>query len=203
MIKTQLYAKLTNYNFANLFKRKGYVYFTDGDYNLNIIGIRSNNNNVVTNEFDDFIVVTYKLPNGNWTKMIFSATTEPGITYMHNPMNGKGTAILPEGQYRGCFRVGLHKGKYKALVQYKPIKVYRDNNRDDKYDLDPSTFDKGMFGINIHKAGIASKRVDNWSAGCQVIATDAEFKSFMSLVSKSAAKYGDKFTYTLINEKDL
>ena len=43
-MKTGLFTKCTTYNFQKLFKDKGYAWFTKGSYNLNIIGIRSNNN---------------------------------------------------------------------------------------------------------------------------------------------------------------
>lgn len=68
-------------------------------------------------------------------------------------MNPKGTAILAPGQYQSSHKIGLHRGKYKALVQHRPVTVYRDNNKDSKYDLEPTKKDTGIFGINIHKAG--------------------------------------------------
>ena len=70
--------------------------------------------------------------------------------------------------------------------------------------MDKRTIDTGMFGINIHKAGIASTIVDGWSAGCQVLAKTDEYEIFMDLCRKQKlAGYGDKFTYTLLEEKDL
>ena len=122
---------------------------------------------------------------------------------MEHPTQVKGTAILKEGQYRGAYKIGYHKGKYKALCQAKPLPVYRDGNKDDKFDLNPLSIDKGIFGINIHKAGDNSTLVDGWSYGCTVFAKSLDFSSFMRLVEKSANIYGNSFTYTLINEEDL
>lgn len=122
---------------------------------------------------------------------------------MEHPTAIKGTAILVPGQYRGCWKIGYHKGKYKALCQAKPIPVYRDGNKDDKFDLNPLSIDKGVFGINIHKAGENSTLVDGWSYGCQVLAKSIDFSSFMRLVDKSSKLYGDTFTYTLLEEDDL
>ena len=139
-------------------------------------------------------------------KKVFPCTTLPGKKAMEHPVNIVGTAILKEGQYRGCWKIGYHKGKYKALVQNAPLTVYRDGNKDDKFDLKPTCIDKGIFGINIHKAGnldAGSTLVDGWSYGCQVFKKAIDFASFMRLVEKSARLYGDKFTYTLINEDDL
>ena len=120
-------------------------------------------------------------------------------------LNPKGTAILVPGQYRGCWQIGLHNGKYEALVQKKPVSVYRDGNKDLIYDLDPKKIDKGVFGINIHRSNPygESATVDNWSAGCQVFASSKDFKEFMELCGKQKAMYGNSFTYTLLDEKDL
>ena len=49
-------------------------------------------------------------------------------------MNRSGVAILKPGQYRSSHKLRLHAGKYLALGQQKPVKVYRDSNRD-RYDL--------------------------------------------------------------------
>ena len=203
MIKTALYNKVLNYNFENLFKNKGYAYFTNGAYNINIIGVRASGA-VITNSFDDILLIIYKTPTGTWNRQLYQITTDPGQFYMNKPCNSKGTAILVPGQYRGAYKIGLHRGKYKALCQNKPVKVYRDNNKDSVYDYDPNKLDEGMFGINIHKAGTLSKRVDTWSAGCQVFASETEFKSFMNFCQKQIDnKKGETFTYTLFREEDL
>ena len=193
--------KINRTDFAKLFKSKGYVFFDKGEYNLNIIGVRKSGN-LITNGFDDYIVVVFKNKRG-WQKLYYPATTEPGSYYMYTVPNKVGTAIMVPGQYRGAYKIGKHQGKYKALVQIKPVKVYRDKNKDSFYDMEPETIQNGVFGINIHKAGNASKRIDKWSAGCQVIANNNDFKSFMQLCEKAANLYGDTFTYTLINEEDL
>jgi restriction endonuclease len=123
---------------------------------------------------------------------------------MLNPAQRKGTAILVPGQYRGAYEIGLHRGKYQALCQRKPLKVYRDDNKNEIYDYDQSKLDEGLFGINIHKAGAFSKRVDTWSAGCQVFASDTEFKSFMNYCNKQIENgHGKTFTYTLLKEEEL
>ncbi len=205
IVKTGLYTKLNNYDFEKLFKEKGYAYFTKGAYNLNIIGVRTITNNKVTNKFDDYIVVIYKNSQNKETRVIYNVTTKPGLTCMKQPQNNKGTAILIPNQYRGCWQIGLHKGQYTALCQRKPVKVYRDNNKNDIYDLEPKTIDEGIFGINIHRANQAYARqtIDMYSAGCQVFQEPNQFKSFMNLCKKQKELYGNTFTYTLIEEKDL
>lgn len=199
----KLYNKVTKADFSKILVNKGYAYFTKGKYNLNIIGIRNAGNNV-TNKFDDIIVVEYIDIYGIKSRNIFAATTEPGITSMTKPVSYKGCAILVPGQYRSTWKLGYHKGKYEAVVQYKPVKVYRDNNKDKVYDFDSKTIENGMFGINIHKAGEKSTIVNGWSAGCQVFARKVDFDDFMKLVHYQISQgYGKLFTYTLLNEEDL
>lgn len=194
--------KILNTDFKKLFDKLGYTYFLKGIYNLNIIGVRTNNHQ--PNKFDDIIAVEYRDNNGNIWTYRFKATTEPGTYWLNNPENIKGTAILVPGQYRACYKIGLHQGKYEALVQRKPVKVYRDNNKDSIIDYYTQSIDEGIFGINIHKAGKDSKQIDKWSAGCQVFANEDNFNFFMELCHLQKKHCGsDIFTYTLINEKDL
>lgn len=206
MIKTTFLNKCKNYNFEKLFADKGYAYFTKGYYNLNIIGIRASNGNKVTNSFDDALVVIYRNGNEKIVRKVYIITTEPGAYYMLNRVSTeKGTAILVPGQYRGCWQIGNHKGKYKALCQKKPVSVYRDSNYDGIYDMNPETIDKGIFGINIHRSNefVESKQIDKWSAGCQVFGSPFDFKDFMRLCEQQKSRYGNSFTYTLITESDL
>lgn len=186
---------------------KGYKYFTGGDYDVNIIGIRnSDTKGRVTNAFDDCITISYK-KDGEWKFHCFKATTDPGSHWEQNLLNEKGVAILKPGQYRGSHKIGLHQGKYEALRQQKPVKVYRDNNMDGKYDLLEENVHEGIYGINIHRAtgrkGGKSIRVDKWSAGCQVIAANDDFRLFMEIANKAKDTWGNSFTYTLIESKDI
>jgi hypothetical protein len=184
-------------------KKKGYVFFENGHYNLNIIGIRSNKKEA--GSFDDFISCIYKDANNNWICLYWKATTDAGTYWLAKPMNEKGTALLVPNQYRGVYKIGLFKNRYKALVQSKPVKVYRDKNKDKIQDYDPSTIDEGFFGIQIHKSNPVFQSVinDKWSAGCQVFASAKDFNEFMNLVERSQSIWGDSFTYTLIEEKDF
>ena len=125
MIEISLANKCANADFQKIFARKGYAFFTKGEYNLNIIGVRHKGAKV-TNHFDDCLVVIYNTGNEKNVKRVFTCTTLPGKKAMEHPMQVKGTAILKEGQYRGAWKIGYHKGKYKALCQAKPVPVYRD-----------------------------------------------------------------------------
>ena len=169
----------------------GHKFFENGDYNVNIIGIRNSaTGQRVTNQFDDKMVVAYK-EKDNWMIGEWAITTD----------NGAGTARVKPGQYLGAYQIGLHQGKYEALKQCGPVTVYRDDIKDKIYN--EQNTQTGIFGINIHKAGIDSALVNNWSEGCQVLKRTQDFNKFMILMKKAAAYHGNRFSYTLINSKDL
>ena len=190
-------------------KAKGYKWFTSDNYDVNIVGVRNaDTNGAVTNKFDDCVTISYKDEEGKWHFHCFEATTDPGSHWTEKQLlNKNGVAILKEGQYRGSHKIGLHQGKYEALRQKKPLKVYRDGNQDDTYDFIEENVHEGIYGINIHRAtarpGGKSVQVDKWSAGCQVIAASDDFKLFMEVVNKAAKVWGNSFTYTLINSNDV
>ena len=180
-------------------KSKGFVTFETKPWDLNIIGVRKKDG--VPNKFDDRIFVVCKDDSGQLKLWGWSATTDPGLYWMENPMNRLGTACVVPGQYRGGWQIGEHKGK-PALVQVKSVKTYRDGDKDKVYDFDPATITEGLYGINLHRAGANSTVVDKWSAGCQVWARDADFEEFISLCRKQVSVNGYKtFTYTLLSEE--
>jgi hypothetical protein len=185
-------------------KAKGYVWFDDAankGFDLNIVGVRNSaTGQKVTNVFDDHITVSYK-ENGVEKFHIWPATTDPGKKGVMEYHNAAGVARLVEGQYRGSHTLGLHQGKYEALKQQKPVKVYRDANRDMVFE--ESKIQEGIFGINIHKAGADSTYVENWSEGCQVFKKAGDFEQFMAICRKAAGIHGKSFTYTLIESADI
>jgi hypothetical protein len=185
-------------------KSKGYVWFEDTNnkgFDVNIVGIRNaSTGQKVTNAFDDHLTVSYK-ENGEWKFLIWPATTDPGKKGVLEYHNAAGVARLVEGQYRGSHNIGLHQGKYEALRQAKPVKVFRDANKDLNYD--ENKIAEGVFGINIHKAGADSTYVENWSEGCQVFKKSADFEAFMKICRKARDIHGNSFTYTLIESSDI
>jgi len=193
----QIEAKSIRALIASL-RSKGYVVY-DKPYQLNIVGVRKDS--TVPNKFDDLIYVFYKNDKGEWEGKYFTATTDPGTYYLKNPLSKLGTAILKQGQYVDSYAIGKHKGQYDALVQIKPITVIRDYDRNAILDFNNGREEKGLFGVNIHKAGKDSKDVDTWSAGCQVFQKSDDFNTFMNLARKHRELNGNKFTYTLIDER--
>ena len=194
--------KYTRDQIETAVKAKGYAWFEGAkDYDVNIVGVRNSApGQTVTNAFDDVITVSFKI-DGVWQYKEWANTTDPGKKGVMQFGNKAGVARLVEGQYRGSHTIRLHAGKYEALGQAKNVKVYRDANKDMKYD--ETKIDEGVFGINIHKAGADSTYVENWSEGCQVFKKSAEFEEFMAICRKAKAIHGNSFTYTLIESADI
>lgn len=180
-MKTYSYVEL-----ENEFKRLGYTWSP-----FHLVGVRSAANE--KNKFDDNIY----LVNGP-IMFRYTATTNPGTHWLKNLLNPKGTAVLKPGQYVDTWKLGLHQGKYEALVQRKPVTVYRDGDKDDTAE-EQGKEDTGLFGINIHRANPSaiSSLIDKWSAGCQVLNNPKEFAQLLDYCKKSKK---DSFTYTLLRE---
>jgi hypothetical protein len=176
---------------------KGYKFFETGDYNLNLVGLRRQPG--IPNAFDDVMTVSYKIKDV-WQFRTFWMTTDPGTYWLQNPSRVDGTAILIPGQYRSCWKLGLHQGKYEALVQNgQPFKVWRDGNKDNTLDYSGKVYSE-VGGLNGHHAGTSSTQVDKWSAACMVLARLKDFEALMDLCHKQVAKGKgwDTFTYTLL-----
>ncbi|WP_102794291.1 hypothetical protein [Bowmanella denitrificans] len=180
----------------------GHKLFSRGDYNLNLIGIRSNDTKA--NTFNDLLCVLYK-QNGQDVLLQFACTTDPGTYYRENPLNVNGTAIVKPGQYKGLWQLGRHQGKYPALVQRSEITVFRDNDGNKELNLADCVEETGYFGINLHRAseqGLASQ-VDKFSAGCQVIQNPDDYAMLIALCRRGAELHGNSFTYTLLTQQKL
>ena len=186
-------------------KSLGYKWFNGSkDYDLNIVGVRNSSaGTYVTNLFDDYITLSYKIGN-EWKFHCWEATTDPGKKGVMMFGNPGGVATLVAGQYRGAYAISMHGGKYEAVCQrLANVTVWRDANKDMKYDKVKK--DSGMFGINIHRSNpkIESNFVDNWSHGCQVFKKVKDFNEFMVICRKARDIWGNHFTYTLIETSDI
>jgi hypothetical protein len=192
---------MTNY-ILDYINKKGLKLY-NRPFELNIIGIRDAK--ARPNYFDDCITAMYMREDKTWEIKIFAATTDPGTAWLRNPMNPAGTAILKPGQYIDCYQLGMHRRKYRALIQKSPVTIWRDNNKDDFADYNLKKQETGLFGINIHKAADngVTKYIDKYSAGCQVLADADDFNLLIQLAERHRKLYGNRFTYTLLNADDL
>jgi hypothetical protein len=131
------------------------------------------------NKFAD-ISIRY---NGGVVDMIMACSTVPGDFYVFNPLTVggiTGAAIACEQQ-----QIKSHKfvssANWKSLwlgapyfYQEGAVEIYRDGNKNRIIDKNIKT--KGHYGINFHRAG-AGSLVDNWSAGCQVVADNSWYQA--------------------------
>jgi hypothetical protein len=192
------------YGLRQIYLNKNYAFFdSNKPYNLNIFGVRSME--IVANRFDDIIGVCYRDAQLEWRIEYWQGTTDTGAYWLRNPMNVDGTAILVPDQYRGAWKLGLHRGKYLALIQAQPVRVYRDDNLDEILDYDAQSVQEGLYGINIHRGSErnVSYLVNKWSAGCQVVANPENFHDLITLCERQKSLYGDSFTYTLFEQVDF
>ena len=205
---TGLAAKVLADQYKKTLEKKGFAFFESGDYNLNIIGVRNDSGDA--SKFDDFINVLYKV-DGDWVCDTYPVTTEPGVSILKRPLKAvqhKGTAILVPGQYRSTYKIDWHgnseKGHVALCQRGGKVSVWRDNNRDATPDYHGPE-DEGWYGINIHKHRGSDARVNTGgsSAGCQVFQSSMDFAEFMDTCDESREKWGNSFTYTLLEEKCL
>lgn len=184
-------------------QRKGYT-IDRRPFALNIIGVR-NSDATDQKTFDDLIAYFYYDASGRLVGKVAPATTDPAVYFLEKPINVQGTAILKAGEYRDTWSIGLHRGKYEALVQnLKPVTTIRDNDRNSliNYFAPTST---GFYGINIHRASLTKDNVfiiGKDSAGCQVFRDAKDFDEMMTFAKASRNLYGNKFSYILIDERD-
>ena len=182
-------------------KSKGYRIYSK-PYELNIVGRRTDNTK--PNSFDDYIYIFYKNNDDDWEGYKAPSTTDAGTYWLEKPMQSKGTALLKGGQYVDTYKIDLHNGRYYALTQrLNPVVVIRDYDRNNVLDFNNGKEETGMFGINIHRASLVgtTKLIDKYSAGCQVFSNIDDFNKFMEMAYKQKDLYGNKFTYTLIDER--
>lgn len=183
-------------------KLKNYDFFEVGNYNFNLIAIR-NKTNLNANLFNDNLFVIFKNDFSEWELKRFKITTDAGLYYRRNLANVNGFAIVKPGQYKSVFKLGLHKGEHPALVQNKPIDVYRDKDLNGAIDIDKTKVYTGMFGIDMHSTNYSNidfKDVNKWSAGCQVFQSQLEFEYFLELMRRQK---GNTYSYTLFSSDEL
>ena len=63
----------------------------------------------------------------------------------------------------------------------------------------------GIYAINIYRANAhrPSVQVGKWSAGCQVVHDPDHFAFLLALAERGRKRFGNSFTYTLLEEEDL
>jgi len=122
--------------------------------------------------------------------------TRAGNFWVYNPITYggiTGTAVLAEGYYPKTWLASIQtRFRFRSVefLQVKPVKIWRDGNRNKA--IDKSTSQTGMFGINIHTAGW-DNIVDRWSAGCLVVP-----KTYWDAFTAKHVKIGEHYSLILV-----
>lgn len=196
---------------TRVLSRKNYIFYDSGHFNLNLIGIRSEDSQ--SDKFDDQFHVIYRDYQNMVQHHVFECSTDPGKHFLLKPMNIGGCAILVPGQYKSAYKIGQHKG-YKALEQAGLMCYVRDNNLDTQLDFDlyrdPEKRKKHAFfsniKSNIHRASAIADllHIGAYSAGCQVLRKKKDFDFLMELAENQVKEeHGNLFSYTLIESLDF
>lgn len=78
---------------------------------------------------------------------------------------------------------GLHKGKSEAYRQVKGFPYFRDNNRNERSEEIGPEYNNPI-GANIHRAGVNSTVIKNWSVACLVTANLSKFLEFLDFCKR-------------------
>lgn len=144
-------------SFLDAAKRLDFDIFSNDSkpYNLNLWYVR--NPDRVANTFNDKLYVFWN--HIGWNLRTFNITTDPGTMVRLKPSNPLGIAIVKDPQQpKGMWKIGLHQGKYEALVQKSPVTVIRDFNKDSI--LDFITPDMSKCDFKVSKGADGSSVID-------------------------------------------
>lgn len=184
-------------------KSYGFKIFEDGDYDLNIIGVR----NVIDpkdNQFDDLMIIAYR-EDGKWVTEEAQITTDPGRYWLTKEGYKPCAIMFHPQQARGAYRIRKHRGRYDALCQWRAVKFWRDGDKDEHAEYSGQVY-KDIIGLNLHKSSSSphgSLYVNKWSAGCQVFKYEKDFNRMMELAHQQIKSLGYRtFTYTLIPNRE-
>ena len=195
---------LTYDKIKSAYEKKGYTFHSEKMI-VNIGSIRKENGTI--NKFDDLLFDAWIDENGKENLKVYNGTTDPGLKYLLTPMNPRGCACKVPGQYLNVYKIAKHRGDHWALCQVGSFAVYRDNNKDNKYDFIPSSIEKGCgFGINRHRAAlhIIVDDINGYSAGCSVFENSDNQEDEIKLCRKQIDFTGKiTFDETLFIESEV
>lgn len=194
---------LTEETLREVHKQKGFPIFEKGDYNLNFGGVRSSER--TANRFDDWVYIYFK-EYGKWVFRTFPATLDPGSPWLKTPMASGGAAIIAPGFYRGLWQYGPPFYGRACLRQRTPIKMFRDDNRDNVLNLDPATLEEGMVGILFHESYQAAEEpefVEKSSAGCVVPKRRTDHIYTMNTCLRAINIWGNRISFAVHDESDF
>lgn len=162
-----------------------------------ILGVQSKEDTF--NHFDD----KFYLFKGEKFISVSTGTTNAGTTGLMNysRYNKNGVLIVKTDEwYYDLWKYGLHRGRMPALRQVRPIKYFRDWNKNQKAE-EIGEIKEGIKGINFHTVtyqknlSLIKRLIGGWSVGCQVINNVGKYYKVLDRV-----KHQEAVTYCLIKE---
>lgn len=186
---------------------KGYKFFDTGNYNLNIVFERTSD--VFTDFFTDKCHIAYREKNLPYVLSV-PCSTKAGFYYVNNPITYQGVtgvAVIMPKQYLGVYEFVddyVTWLNYPFFRQIKGMDYWRDFDKDTDLDKVQPQINQN-FGTHFHRGSnpsVTGYHIYNWSAGC-LISEEPYFKQVVELARKSVLIYGDKFSITVLEEKDM
>ena len=194
--------EVTQDKLISAYKNKNYPYYKQGDFNVNLFGIRCVDS--FDNKFSDILGISYS-ENGVLKILTIPGTTRPG-TLLHDIPGG--VACIVPGYYPKIWEFrDDYTGwlKYPYFYQIGKFRIWRDEKKDEIIDH-TNEQDIANVGLNCHRMswdGIEGQTgVFNWSEGCQG-SEEPEFKKLLPIIRESVKKYGNIFSYALFELKDF
>ena len=190
--------KVRNYTTEQLLTRVAQLpSFTGFPSDYWILGVQSNEDTY--NVFDD----KFYLFRGKDFILVTTGTTNAGTTGLKNytKYNSKGCAVIKTNEwFYGLWRYGLHRGRMEALRQVRPIKHYRDGNKNNRAEQIGKLYNSIIYA-NFHTAsytqrvGVIRWLIGGWSVACQVVNNATKYYEIIRLCRKQ-----DSVSYCLIDE---
>lgn len=187
---------------------QGMTVFTQ-PYSVTLGGVRSND--AVSNKFNDWLFASYFDKSGKLHSAIVSGTVDPGLSSRLKPSNPKGVAIIQHGiQHRGVYEyqnpaidktLRGHKGQ-EAFRQVKPMKLWRDKNKDSKIDYGLHE-ELSTSYTNGHNMGVIGNDVNGWSEGCWGSTVNNMRKLYDFAIIQDKNGLGKTFSFALLHQDSM
>jgi hypothetical protein len=177
------------------------------DFNVNLWVYRAYDDE--TDIPNDFAGILWKDPSGTWQQKTYVVTADAGLDGLISPKVEGGTAIIKHDEYyKGVYFIGVHASansryRHTALRQQKPMKYWRDNNKDKKRDYEGKVYE-GIYYTNFHSVPEHwdyNEKIRFNSIGCIWMPDNKLFhKEFMPIMHQAAANWGNSFSLAMFYE---
>ena len=191
---------------------KNYTVYTEANV-LNIVTLRTKDDGVVTNKFDDMMKVFYRNSEGKWELSEYPISSTPGYLpqtqeekdQFISPLLPQGVNILAYGQYTDQLDLDIFGGDPEVKCLKFTNAAYYVNDKRDLYNW-KSKIEQGTghtFTIRRASSLGTAETVFNYSPdGSQVFKSLANFNQFMALC-ETQLKTKTKFSYVVARKSEF